>query len=181
MYVIFIHGPAAAGKYTIGALVAQQLGLPLFHNHLTVDLATSLFDFGTEPFKRLRAEIWHASFRASAEADQSFVFTFHPEATVEKTVIDGLRATVADAGGVLYFVELVCSRAGVLERLQSESRQRFGKLTDPDLYEAIEARGGFAFTGLPPPDLRIDTESLDPEETAAVIVEWIGRSSDGHD
>ena len=47
MHVFFIFGPAAAGKYTIGKLVSESLALPLFHNHLTVDLVATLFEFGS--------------------------------------------------------------------------------------------------------------------------------------
>ena len=78
MYVVFIFGPAAAGKHTIGTKVAADLGIALFHNHLTVDLARHLFEFGSDGFRRLRADIWRSAFRESARADTSFVFTFHP-------------------------------------------------------------------------------------------------------
>jgi hypothetical protein len=65
LFVVFIHGPAASGKHTIGNLVSEQLGVPLFHNHLTVDLVGTLFDFGTEAFIELRAEIWRSAFTAA--------------------------------------------------------------------------------------------------------------------
>ena len=57
MQVIFIHGPAASGKHTIGAELSRLTGLPLFHNHLAVDTALSLFAFGTPEFKNVRASI----------------------------------------------------------------------------------------------------------------------------
>ncbi len=41
--ILFIHGPAA-GKYTVGSLVAKRLDLPLFHNQITVDLVKTLFE-----------------------------------------------------------------------------------------------------------------------------------------
>lgn len=47
MRVVFIHGPAAAGKYTIANELSKISGIPLFHNHLTVDLAKTLHDFDT--------------------------------------------------------------------------------------------------------------------------------------
>jgi broad-specificity NMP kinase len=55
--VIFIHGPPAAGKLTIASLLSEMTGLPLFHNHLTVDLVKSLFEFGSPGFIKLREEI----------------------------------------------------------------------------------------------------------------------------
>lgn len=170
MQVVFIYGPAASGKHTIGSLVAEELGIPLFHNHLTVDLALALFDFGTTPFRALRASIWSDAFRAAAEVGRSFVFTFHPEATVDPALVDGLIGTIEDAGGSVLLVELVCPRETVLERLDSESRHAFGKMTDRDLYEEIESRGGFEFAGLGEADLQVDTSRHTPSESMRIIV-----------
>ena len=99
MFVVFLHGPAASGKHTIGTLVSEATGLPLFHNHLTVDLATTLFEFGSEPFVSLREAIWLSSFRTAAEAGQSFLFTFHPESTVRPEFIHRAEEAVRAAGG----------------------------------------------------------------------------------
>ena len=170
MLVVFIYGPAAAGKYTIGTEVSKELGIPLFHNHLTVDLASSLFEFGSDGFKALRADIWRSAFRESAKEGKSFVFTFHPEATVERSLISELSEIVGEAGGSLFFVELECSTAAILNRLVMESRKQFGKLTDPDLYQAIDAEDGFEYEGMPEPDLRIDTESMEPRDATKTIV-----------
>jgi chloramphenicol 3-O-phosphotransferase len=43
--IIFLHGPGAAGKYTIARELSRLTGLPLFHNHLTVDLLLALFPY----------------------------------------------------------------------------------------------------------------------------------------
>ena len=169
MYVIFIHGPAASGKYTIGSILSERLDIPLYHNHLAVDLATSLFAFGTPGFVKLRAEVWLASFAVAAEAKQPFIFTFHPEATVEPSLIDRLKNLIEDAGGVVHFVELYCSDEGVLNRLDSESRAEFGKLRDKALYQEIKNHGGFDFPALPPAIVTIDTETTSPEEAAIAI------------
>ena len=170
MLVVFIYGPAAAGKYTIGTKVSKELSIPLFHNHLTVDLASCLFEFGADGFKALRADIWRSAFRESANEGKSFVFTFHPEATVDRSLIGELSEIVEEKGGSLFFVELVCSTAVVLNRLVIESRKQFGKLTDPDLYQAIDAEGGFEYQGMPQPDLQIDTETMEPIDAAKTIV-----------
>ena len=99
MYVIFIHGPPAVGKYTIGKLVSDHLHMPLYHNHLAVDLATCLFDFGSEAFKLLRESIWLKSFELAAAHGQSFIFTFNPEATVAEDLIPRLMNLLRSNGG----------------------------------------------------------------------------------
>ncbi len=150
-------------------MLSRRTGLPLFHNHLTVDLAKVLFDFGTEGFNRLRAEIWRSAFREAAAARRSFIFTFHPEATVSPILIVDLVAIVEQAGGRVHFVELMCSTSGILERLSNESRTRFGKLTDKKLYTEIQREGGFQFPPLPTPVVTIDTEIVGAEDAAVEI------------
>jgi len=34
MYIIFIYGPMASGKYTIAKKLSEELDVRLFHNHL---------------------------------------------------------------------------------------------------------------------------------------------------
>ena len=169
MLAVFIYGPAASGKYTIGSKVSEALNIPLFHNHLTVDLTSCLFEFGSDGFRALRANIWRSAFRECAKQAKSFVFTFHPEATVEPSLISELTEIIEDAAGSIFFVELECSTAAILERLGMESRKQFGKLTDTDLYQTIDAEGGFEYQGIPQADIRIDTESMEPAEAARII------------
>lgn len=170
MYVVFIHGLPATGKRTVGTRLSELTGLPLFHNHLAVDAAMSLFDFGTPQFNKVRATIWRTAFQEAAAAGRSFIFTFAPDSSVEPSLIEDMAAAVHAVGGKVHFVELVCSKGTILQRLGSESRTRFGKLTDPVLYETIESTGGFRFLPLPEPLIHINTEEHAPEQAAEKIV-----------
>lgn len=169
--VVFLHGPAASGKHTIGRLLAERTGLPLFHNHLAVDLVTALFPFGSPGFVALRARLWLAAFEEAADAARSFIFTFHPEATVEPGLIRELEAIIGSAGGKVLYVELACPRDTILQRLGNESRAEFGKLTDRRLYEQIERDGGFEFPPLPEPLLRVDTGRMTPAQATEAIAD----------
>ncbi len=171
MVVVFLHGPVAAGKHTIGTRLSALTGLPLFHNHLAVDAALSLFPFGSEGFNALRAAIWRTAFAEAAAAGQSFIFTFHPEASVDPALVKELRNAVVTTGGEVFFVELTCPEDTVLARLGSDSRRQFRKLTDPDLYRQVQAAGGFAFPPLPRPLITIPTDQVEPEQAARAIAE----------
>jgi hypothetical protein len=169
MEVIFIHGPAASGKHTIASHLSRLTGLPLFHNHFAVDAALSLFEFGTQGFKNVRTAVWRTAFQEAARAGRSFIFTFHPEASVEPRLISELVESIESHGGVIVFVELQCAPDVVLERLGNPSRAKFRKLTDPKLYRILDEQGAFAFPPLPTPLLRIDTSELPPEAAAKQI------------
>jgi hypothetical protein len=173
MQVIFIHGPAASGKHTIGTQLCRLTGLPLFHNHLAVDTALSLFEFGTQGFKNVRASIWRTAFQEAARFGRSFIFTFHPEASVEPTLVAELVNLVEAAGGKVMFVELLCTHEAILERLGNSSREKFRKLTDVNLYRRLEEEGAFRYPPLPTPLVLINTSELTPEAAANRIAEAI--------
>lgn len=175
MIVVFIHGPVASGKHTIGKLLAERTGLPLVHNHLAVDQALARFPFGSPGFLALRAKLWRTAFEEAVAAERSFIFTFNPEATVDPQLMEELRAIIGRAGGRVHYVELTCSREAILARLGNESRSAFGKLTDRGLYEDIERQGGFEFPPLPEPRLRIDTGRLTAEQATAKIADALGK------
>lgn len=172
MHVVFLHGPPASGKHTIGVALSELTGLPLFHNHLAVDTAKSLFTFGSPGFNRMRATIWRAAFAEATEARKSFIFTFNPEATVDPALIADLCRTVQEGGGRVCFVELTCSPEAVAQRIGNESRTAFGKLTDHALYAELRAAGAFAFPPLPEALLVVNTE----ETSAASAAEKIARA-----
>ncbi len=178
MHVLFLHGPAAVGKHTIGSLLSPLVDMPLFHNHLVVDVVRTLFDFGSVPFVKLREELWLATFNAAAQAGQSFIFTFNPERTVEPELIERLQAAVEDHGGRVHYVALTCSDETVLHRLDSPSRAQFGKLRDRAVYESFKADGGFDFPALPEAMVEVDTDVASPAEAARMIAEaFAGASS----
>ena len=171
MFVLFLHGPAAVGKYTIGVRLSALTGLPLFHNHLAADAALALFPFGSEGFQAMRAAIWRTAFAEAASAGQSFIFTFHPEASVDPALIKDLRNAVVTRGGEVFFVELTCPEDTLLARLGSEGRRQFRKLTDGQVYRQLQEAGAFAFPPLPRPLLTVRTDEVEPEQAARAISE----------
>jgi hypothetical protein len=178
MYVVFIYGPAASGKHTIGSRLSTLTGLPLFHNHLAVDAAKSLFAFGTASFNMLRSTVWRTAFAEAAASNQSFIFTFHPEASIDPSLIADLCQSIYRHKGRVHFIELVCSRDSILQRLGEASRSRFGKLTDADEYRRIEGEGAFDFPPLPEPLLVVDTDALSPVTSAKRIAHAVAAAED---
>jgi hypothetical protein len=168
MYCVFIHGPAAAGKLTVATALKARSGLPVFHNHLAVDAALSLFEFGSPGFVRLREDIWLAAFREAAERGRSFIFTFSPEASVPPAFIGTVVDLVERAGGQVLFVALTCGEAVIEKRIETASRSAFRKLTSLVEYQQLRERGAFAFPPLPA-DITIATDVVSPEDAAGLI------------
>jgi hypothetical protein len=169
MQCVFIHGPAASGKLTVATALQGLTGLPLFHNHLAVDAALSLFEFGSPEFIRLRDVIWLSAFKEAAQAGRSFIFTFHPEASVPATFIEAASSIIESAGGRTVFISLTCSEAVIESRLSAASRSKFRKLTSLELYRQLREGGAFAFPSMPEPHLTVDTGIVSPEDAARRI------------
>jgi hypothetical protein len=100
MRLIFLYGPPASGKLTIGRLVAEQTGHALFHNHLIVDAVAALFPFGSAEFIRLREMFWMEAIATAARTGTSLIFTFAPEPTVAADFPAHLFQTVVVNGGI---------------------------------------------------------------------------------
>jgi chloramphenicol 3-O-phosphotransferase len=174
MKLIFLHGAPAVGKLTVARELAALTGFRLFHNHLTVDLVSSLFPFGSEPFVRLREQIWLAAFAEAARADVSLIFTFNPESTVRERFVQDAIDVVTASGGTVVFVELTCADEELERRLEDASRIEFGKLASVEQYRDLRAAGAFRFPKLPN-GLTLDTTNTSSTNTAKLICEHITR------
>ena len=172
--IVLLFGPPASGKLTVGRELATQTRLPLFHNHLTVDLLLELFPFGSPSFCSLREKIWHEVLMETVQSGRSIIFTFTPEDTVSPGFVPALQKEVEAAGGRIEFVELQCTEAEIERRLVTIARTNFKKLQSLDLYREMREKGSFKYAGLPPPRAVIDTSRLSPVEAAQQILVQLG-------
>ncbi|MBN9441683.1 hypothetical protein [Bosea sp. (in: a-proteobacteria)] len=177
MEIIFIYGPAAAGKLTVSRELAKITSLALFHNHLVVDAVGAVFSFGTEPFIQLRESFWIQTFSAAARIGRSLIFTFAPEATVDTGFPERVRATVAPFGGSVVFIELTVSPEEQERRIVAPSRLEFEKLRSVDLLRKLRSEFDDSLAAMPEPDLLIDTEACDPRGAAERIAAYLSARS----
>lgn len=170
MNLIFLYGKPATGKLTVARELARITGYKLFHNHQTVDLLLSVFEFGSKPFVELREEVWLAVIRrAAVERLHGMVFTFAPETTVRPSFINQVLDIVEGAGSRVRFVEMTCPMDEVYRRIDNQSRRNTGKLTNHEVYAKLEAQGVFSTSHMPKPDVVIDSSTLTPEDAAVKI------------
>lgn len=170
MRLIFLHGTPGVGKLTVARELARVTGYKLFHNHLTVDLVGSVFEFGTPPFIELREKIWLEVFSEGASNEvKGIIFTFAFEPTVREGFVQRVSTAVESRGGEVSFVKLTCSPEELEKRITSESRSRFGKLTSLEQFRELNDAGAFIDPGVTKDRLVLDTTNLTPEEAAAMI------------
>jgi hypothetical protein len=170
MKLVILHGPPASGKFTVGAELARLTGYRFFHNHLVVDTLLAVFEFGSPPFVKLRESIWREIFlTAAAAGTKGMIFTFTPENSVRPEFIRWLFEELPGHGVTLKSIALLASEGEILRRLDSANRMNFGKLTDRNVLQRLQAAGVFSEPRIPRVDLEVDTVKHAPFDAAALI------------
>jgi hypothetical protein len=170
MRLVYLYGPPGVGKLTVARELVALTGFKLLHNHLTVNLVSSVFPFNSEPYVRLMRQFRRDMVAEAARVGVDLVVTGAYIGTDEQLAgIRRMLEPVSASGGSVLFVQLICDRDVWLARVVNESRRAEDKLTDP-----VRAVGLFEgrdpFSAMPmEPTLRIDTTQLPPREAAMQI------------
>ena len=172
MKLIIIYGAPAAGKLTVATELSRLTGYKVFHNHISIDFAATVFEFGTPAFWRLVADVRFDAIAEAAREDVSLIHTFCYEFKVDDEHFAKLIGSAEENGGEAHLVLLRCDNEERKRRIGNESRVRIGKLTDPDHIDRSTTE-----LSTPYPDgatLIIDTTDTSAEAVALQIAEHFG-------
>jgi hypothetical protein len=123
--LLFVVGPPAVGKMSVGQAITERTGLRLFHNHIAIELALRYFDYGTPAFHRIDGAIRRLVLGEVAASDLpglvfTFVWAFNlPE---EQEYVDECGRPFRERGARVLFVELEAAQAERLKRAAGGSR-----------------------------------------------------------
>ena len=166
MQLIFIYGNPGTGKFTVARELAKITGLKLFHNHLTVDLAATLFEHGTDAYFQYVQSLRLEAFKRAAKANISLIFTYWYSSDAQASV-ELYKQTIESHGGKVFFVRLYCRPEILEQRVISASRQNWKISSVTELRTALEN-----FTGtIPNTHLEIDNSDVAPEVVAFQIAD----------
>jgi shikimate kinase len=177
MKLIVLYGAPASGKYTIAKLLSEKTGYRLFHNHLTVDLLKSVFEWGTPEFFRLSRKIRLDILEEAARQNiTGIVYTFVYEKDTDDQFVRDLLEKVTRYGGEIKFIRIYCAREELLKRVKEESRKRFLKVqTEERLIKTLadrELMSPISFVD----SVKIDNTRLSVEETFQKVLEALDIS-----
>ena len=180
--LLFVVGPPAVGKMSVGQAIAERTGLRLFHNHIAIELAVRYFDFGTPAFHRIDGAIRRLVIEEVAASDLpglvfTYVWAFNlPE---DQAQVEEYAKPFRDRGARVLFVELEAPQAERLKRTAGESRlaekpsRRDLEAARRDLLDddaRYQLNSGGNFDGRPD-YLRIKNTHLTPGEVAERVIE----------
>lgn len=125
MKLIIIFGPHAVGKMTVGQELSKITDLKLFHNHMTIDIVSDMFE--NLPIERnrlinlFRKEIFEA-FSNSKEYGMIFTYMWAFDRQEDWDYINYVEELFASKGSAVYFVELEADYDLRIERNKTENR-----------------------------------------------------------
>jgi hypothetical protein len=177
---VVIFGPHAVGKMTVGQELSKITGLKLFHNHMTIDLVSNFFDYGTDEGKRLVGKLREHIFCEVSKSDLygmifTYMWAFDEQSDWE--YIENICCLFEKSGSETYFVELEADYDKRIERNKSPNRlankptkrdterseRMFRKLEEKYRLNSFEGeiqRKNY---------IRINNTNISPEEAAQIV------------
>lgn len=123
--LVFIVGPPAVGKMTVGYELAKRTGIRLFHNHQSIELVLQYFPYGTPPFHRLVGELRRRIFEEVAASDLPgliFTYVWAFDDPGEEPSVEAYAKVFRDRGHRVVFAELEATQEERLRRNETEFR-----------------------------------------------------------
>jgi hypothetical protein len=178
--LVLIFGPQAVGKMTVGQELARITDLKLFHNHMTIDLVSHFFDYGTKEGKRLVGLFREEIFEEVSKSDLyglifTYVWAFDLQSDWDE--VNKICNIFESKGGTVYFVELEANLEERLERNKSTNRlkhkpsKRNIEWSEKDLISSLKQYRLNSFDGEIQKDnyIKINNTNVSATEVAEII------------
>lgn len=171
MKLIVLYGPPGVGKLTVAQTLAKKLGYKVLHNHLTIELLCSLFDWGSKPYsalvKRYRFDLLE---QAAKYKIKGVIVTYVYPAEADDQEMKELVRRMNNVGTTVCFVQLLCSQQELEKRIKYESRKKYTKIRHiTSLRNLMNKYDVLARVPLGN-NLTIDNSKLSPAKTATTII-----------
>ncbi|CAI9396800.1 hypothetical protein BACSP_04416 [Bacillus sp. T2.9-1] len=188
MKLVFIVGPQAVGKMTVGQELAKVADLKLFHNHMTIDLVSTFFDYGSTAGKRLVELFRKEIFEEVSKSDLNgiiFTYVWAFDQKEDWDYVNQVCELFESRGATVYFVELEAvvekriERNKTPNRLEHKPTKRDIAWSENDLKTSMET---YRLNSLPGEIkqsnyLRINNTYISAEDVAKQIKKSCGNMS----
>jgi hypothetical protein len=188
--LLFVFGPPAVGKMTVGRAIADASEFRLFHNHHVLEPLLDVFDYGTPPFNRLLEEFRLRVLEEAATCGTDLVYTlvWALDLPEDSAYLRRHLRPFVDAGQAIAFVELYAgletrlARNRTPYRLAEKKSKRDLEWSDDNVRDLDRH---VLSTGVRPtpadeliaayPHLRIDNTCRSAEDVATEALAWLER------
>jgi len=176
MKLVFIHGAPAAGKLTTAKALIDRVSGRLFDNHSAIDVARTVFEFGTPEF-------WELVQATRVLVLESALTHGLPLVVMTSVYVDPtdlprfeqFESVVQQKGGQLLPVFLQCSDGEIARRVGNSDRAARKKMTSEKSLRDFMDQNKVA--PIPRPNcLLLDSEARSAEANAQEIIRHYGLS-----
>ncbi|WP_026909237.1 AAA family ATPase [Paucisalibacillus globulus] len=185
MKFVLIFGPQAVGKMTVGQELSKLTELKLFHNHMTIDLVSPFFDYGTKEGNRLVNLFRQEIFEAVAKSDLNgliFTFVWAFDMKEDWDYVKKLCNLFNNEGAEIYLVELEAElnerlvRNKTPIRLEHKPTKRNIEWSENDLKNSMKKHRLNSYQGeiKYPNYIRVNNTSLSAQEVANMVKDQFG-------
>lgn len=125
MKLVIITGPHAVGKMTVGQELTKITDLKLFHNHMSIDVVSDLFDNIPSEGRRLTHLFRQEIFKAYAKSDEYgmiFTYMWAFDNKNDWTYVEEIENIFKECGAEIYYIELEADFDVRIERNKTENR-----------------------------------------------------------
>jgi shikimate kinase len=138
--LIVLYGPPGVGKLTVAKELSKITGYRVMHNHLTLDLVTSILGSGANGsfgmVDRYRLDMVKEA--AKNRISGLILTSVYGNTEGDDRFANRLVKTMKRYSGSAVFVQLICSEKELRSRIHGKSRKRYNKIKDEKtLYKLI--------------------------------------------
>ena len=181
MSLVIINGPPAVGKMTVGMELAKLTGFKLFHNHMSIDIASQFFEPDEPSFGRIIGTIRRVVMEEVANSrlwGMIFTYVWSFDDPRDAAAIQRCVEIFAAHGRQTYYVELEADqeereRRNVSElRLHHKPSKRDIEASQAQLRRLAKNHKTNSTNELRDRDfyIRINNTNMPPEEVAELVV-----------
>ncbi len=179
--LLFIVGPPAVGKMTVGEEIAVRTGLRLFHNHIAIEPVLRFFPYDSPAGARLVDRFRRDLIEEVAASDLPgliFTFVWAFDLPEDEEAVERYAEPFRRRGGRVLFLELAASQTERLRRNEGASRLAekpskrdlaFSRRNLLELDERYQLGSDGRFDDRAD-YLRVDNTHLDPAEVATLAM-----------
>lgn len=184
MKMILIFGPQAVGKMTIGKRISEKMGLPLLHNHVTLDAIWPYIGWNKKTFElsdQLRLDMFDYISKDPDHSGLIFTFVWAFGREEDWAFVEKIKAIFSADYQELYFVELAADLDERLRRNQTENRllkkpsKRDVAYSNHELLTSAERNRLNSHPGEIKEQnyLKLDITKLSVDESSTEILHWL--------
>ncbi len=190
MHLVVLFGPQAVGKMSVGREIVSRTTYRLLHNHATIEPLLEVFDWGTEPFTRLKKEFRRRVIEEAVASDLPgliLTFAWALDVPADADEVEWMIAPAVEAGARIDFVELYAdvtvrlAREGTPERLAAKPSKRDTEWARGDVIGSNErwelSTGPEVPFPLDFPHVVIDNTEVSAAEVAEKVIALLGLPS----